>query len=149
MTGVRHPPPFSALVRQRKGAAALEFALTFPLFIAFIFCLFAAYSLISARRAMDYGIEKALRYASVHGGGGTGGTTAVKTVFGKAASIVSADVGANSTVSVSPATFVSTNTVTVTVTYNWLAPSKLQGTDPTGLFSPITLSASGSVRVGN
>ena len=143
------PRPFRDLPRQRSGATAIEFALTFPLFITFIFCLFAAYSLITARRAMDFGIERALRYASVHGGGGATGTTAVKTAFTNAASIVSSDVGANSTVTVSPATFVSTNTVTVSVTYNWLAPSKLQGTDPTGLFSPITLNASGSVRVGN
>lgn len=145
----RRPSPLIALYQQRNGATALEFALVFPLFITFIFCLFAAYSLISARRAMDYGIEKALRYASVHGGGGSAGTTAVTSAFSTAASILSSDVGANATVSVSPATFVAASTVTVSVTYNWLAPSKLQGTDPTGLFSPITLTSSGSVRIGN
>jgi Flp pilus assembly protein TadG len=128
----------------RRGATALEFALVFPVFLLFIFGLFAGYSLISCRRAMDYGIEKALRYATVHGGGGTAG---VSSAYAAAAAVIWPDVGANSSVSVTPSTFKAGDTVSVSVTYNWAAPAGLKAPENTVLFAAVMLSASGSMRV--
>ena len=127
-----------------RGATALEFAIVFPVFLLFVFGLFAGYSLISCRRAMDYGIEKALRYAIVHGGGGASG---VSGAYAAAATVIWPDVGASSVVSVTPSSFKSGDTVVVSVTYGWAPPAGLTGSVNNGLFNAVTLSASGSMRV--
>ncbi len=141
---------WSALARGRNGATSLEVALVFPTFLLFIFGMFAVYTLISARRAMDYGVEKALRYAVVHGGGGTGGNTAVGTAFANAASVVWPAVGANAVVTVTPAAgFKAGDTVVIAVSYAWSAPATTKSNAGVTLFQPVTLNASASMRVVN
>lgn len=146
MTARRADRRWVGLLSDHQGATALEFAVVFPVFILFIFGMIAAYSLISCRRAMDYGIEKALRYAAVHGGAGS---TPVSNAYALAASTVWPSVGTSSSVVVSPSTYSFGQSVRVTATYNWFAPAGLTGRYSTTLFSAITLTAAGEMRVVN
>ena len=135
------------LLPAREGVAALEMALVLPLMLLFVFGLFAVYSLLSARRAMDYGIEKALRYAATNS---SGGAAAVSTAFKTAASIVWSDVGANATVTVTPTpTFKASDTVQVAVTYAWSPLTSVIAANGASLFPAMTLSATASMRVVN
>ncbi len=134
------------LARDRRASTALEFALCFPAVLLFMFSLFAVYSLISTWRAMDVGIERALRYAAVRGGTSTSNVT---TAFSDAASVIWRDVGACNCATVSPSNFAAGGDVTVSVTYTWAAPAILRGTPATTLFNGVTLTASGTMRVIN
>lgn len=132
------------ILHDRRAVTALEFAFVFPAFILLIVGMFAMYTLMTARRAMDYGIEKALRYAAVNGGSGTSGVTAA---YNTAAEVIWRDAGVNSSVSVTPTNFKAGDTVTVSVTYPWVAPAGLKASPSTSLFDPVTLSATGAMRV--
>jgi hypothetical protein len=97
---------------------------------------------------MDFGVERALRYAVVHGGGGTAPVSAA--YFAAAAKLMS-DVGtssAASTVSVTPASFSAGSVVTVTATFTW-NPVANYSLTTTPLFGTITLTSSGAIQVVN
>lgn len=130
----------------RRGATALEFALCFPAILLFVFSMFAVYSLVSCWRAIDVGIEKALRYAAVHGGDGV---TPVTNAFNTAAGTIWPTVGTASTVTVTPASYKAGDVVQVSVSYVWAAPARLQGSLANTLFNGVTLAAAGSMRVIN
>lgn len=136
----------TGLWRARRGSAALEFALVFPVFLMFIFGLFATYSLISCKRAMEYGVEKALRYGATHS---ALGATQVTSAYTNAANVIWASVGANSTVTSTFPTVSGTKLVQISVTYAWTAPAGLKGTLSNTIFNAVTLSAGGSMRVLN
>lgn len=129
-----------------RGSAALEFALCFPAILLFVFGLFAVYSLVSSWRAIDVGIEKALRYAAVHGGAGAGPVT---TAYNNAARTIWRTVGTASTVTVTPSTYKAGDVVQVSVSYVWAAPARLRGSLANPLFNGVTLTAAGSMRVVN
>ncbi len=134
------------LCDDRVGATALEFALVCPVFIALIFGIIVFADLFQCRRAMDFGVERALRYAVVHGGSGT---APVSNVYFAAAGAVMSDVGTSSsasTVSVTPANFSAGTVVTVTATYTWNPVTNYSLTS-TPLFGTITLTSTGAMRV--
>lgn len=133
----------AALRGDQRGAVALEFALTFPVVLLAVFGLFAAYSLIMTKRAMDVGVEKALRFAIVNAGGGTSGVTGT---YANWARPISAGVGSGSVVTVTPAAFTVGAKVTVTATYAWIAPATI-GSPANPLFNPVTLTSSATMRV--
>lgn len=136
----------ASLRTDRGGTAALEFALVFPVLVLFIFGCLSAVDLIQARRAMDYGVEKALRYAVVHGGGGTAGPTSA---YFKAAGIIHSGVGTSGTsssVQVTPTGFAAGQTVTVTATYTWNPPADYV-LWATPMFGVVTLTATGTMLV--
>ena len=109
-----------------------------------VFTLFALYSLVVCKRAMDYGVEKSLRYAAVHGGTGAAG---VITAYNTAAGNIWGSVGTGSTVTVTPAAFKAGDTVQVTATYYWAAPAVLKNMLASLIFIPVTLSVGGSMTV--
>lgn len=132
--------------QDRRAAMAIEFALVFPVFIVFVFGTISMYGLANTKRAMDLGLERALRYASINGGGTPAN---VKTAFYDAARILDSSVGnptGSAVVTVSTGTDSNSyKTVTVSISYAWTAPANY--TDTTvPLFLPITLAASGTVR---
>ena len=126
----------------RRGATALEFTLCFPAVLLFVFGTFAIYSMVSCKRAMDVGVERALRYASVHSAEG-----AVKATdaYISAARVIWPGVGSGSSVTVSW----SSNVATVSASYVWAAPAGLGTLFNTTLFNGVTLSAGGKMRVVN
>lgn len=130
--------------RDQSGSVAMEFALTFPAVLLAVFGLFAIYSLVMAKRAMDVGVEKALRYAVVNGGAGTAGVSSTYTAW---AQPISAGVGAGSVVTVTPAAFTAGTKVTVTASYTWIAPATLAGSMANPLFNSVTLTSSATMRV--
>ena len=85
------------LRHDRTGAAALEMALTFPAILLLIFAVFAVYSLVMCRRAMDVGLTKAMRYAVANS---SGGTTGVQNTYNTWAGRIWSDVGLHSVVNV-------------------------------------------------
>lgn len=133
------------LGRDRRATTALEFALVSPALILFMLGLTAAYSLIGCRRAMDYGVDSALRYAAVRGGSSTAG---VVSAYRTAATVLWTDVGSNSAVTVTGTpSFAAGNTVTVTATYNWTFPGGVSSSNT--IFNPVKFTSSGSLRVMN
>ncbi len=130
----------------RRGSAALEFALVFPAVLLFLVGMIAVYTLIASKRAMDYGIEKGLRYAITHGGSGT---APVVNAYNVAAGVVWRTVGASSSVTVTPAAYKAGDTVTISVTFAWAPPAGLLAPYNNSVFAPVTLSANGSARVMN
>lgn len=130
------------LKTDRTGATALEFALVFPAFILFVFGMISVYSLAATRRAMDFGLERAMRCVAIHC------STGASTVYYNTAGILDPGVGntANGTFVVSPSTYTQGTTVTVTATYTWSAPANYTWkTAPQ--FTSLNLTASGQVRV--
>ncbi len=136
----------AGLRRDRAGATALEFALVCPVFIMFVFSFIVFGDLIQCHRAMDYGVERALRYAVVHGGGGT---ASVSNAYFNAANQIMAGVGTSgpaSTVAVTPSNFSAGTLVTVTATYTW-NPVANYSLTTTPLFGSLTLTATGAMTV--
>jgi Flp pilus assembly protein TadG len=124
----------------------LEFALVCPVFIMFVFGFIVFGDLIQCHRAMDLGVERALRYAVVHGGGGTAN---VSSTYFKAASEIMTGVGTSgpaSTVAVTPSNFTAGTLVTVTATYTW-NPVANYSLTATPLFGSLTLTATGAMTV--
>ena len=134
------------MLADRRGSTALEFALCFPAVLLMVFGTFAIYSLISCWRAMDVGIERALRYAVVHGGGGT---AEVVNRYNAAAANIWPSVGTASTVTVTPAAFKAGDVVTVNVSYVWGAPATIGGPPAVSLFTGVTLVTQARMRVIN
>lgn len=143
--------------RDRRASTALEFALIFPTLLLLLLGVMMIYTLIASRRAVDYGIERALRTAAVNS---AGGASALKSVYASAAGAVwtSAGVSNGVTVQVSAGgtgtlatanTFSPGDTVQVTVTFNWVASGALAAPYAARIFNPATLTATGSVRVIN
>lgn len=137
-----------SLLANRSGTAALEFALVVPALLLFVFGMFNLYGLSRAKRAMDFGIERALRYAAIHAGGNT---AAVVTAYCNAAIIISADVGGATqctaaNVTVTPSTITAGQPVTVTATYTW-APPAGYAAGFTPQFISTILNATGKIRV--
>ncbi len=135
-----------SLLRDRGGATALEFALVCPVFIAFIIGFIVFGDLIQCRRAMDFGVERALRYAAVHS---SAGSAAVSNMYFSNAKEVMSSVGTSnesSTVSVTPVNFSAGSLVTVTATYVW-NPISNYSLNSTPLFGSLTLTATGAMTV--
>ena len=132
------------MIRDRRAAAALEFALAFPAILLLVFGIYAAYSLVSTWRAMDVGLQRALRYAAVNGGGGQANVAAA---YRTAARVVWTAAGNGSTVTVTPATFTAGQDVTIAASYAWGAPATLAGTLANPIFAGITLTTSATIRV--
>lgn len=119
-----------------------------PVFMLLVLGTVAGFGLLMAYRAIDFGMERALRYAAVHGGSGIAG---VQSVFTTSAATILSDVGASATVNVTsndPTTssnFVAGDKVTISVTYVWNSPvgttSPLIGT----FFPQQTLSVSSQI----
>ncbi len=139
----------AGLRRDRRGATALEFALVCPAFIMFIFGFIVVADLIQCRRAMDFGVERALRYAAVHS---TAGATGVQNAYYKAAFEIMSDVGTSSASSTVQATaspsFGVGNVVTVTATYTW-NPLVNYSFAATPMFGTMTMTATGSITAVN
>ncbi len=98
---------------------AVETAIALPVFLLLVLGMIGGFGLLEAYRAIDYGLEKALRFAAVHGGSGQ---AAVQAVFASAAGTILSDVGVNANATVTPANFQLGNTVQIQVTYVWNSP---------------------------
>lgn len=136
------------LLANRSGTTALEFALVVPALLLFVFGMFNLYGLTRAKRAMDFGIERALRYAAIHGGGSA---ASVITAYCNAAIIISGDVGGatnctSTNVTVTPSTITAGVVTTVTATYTW-APPAGYAAGFTPQFVSTILNATGKTRV--
>jgi Flp pilus assembly protein TadG len=107
------------LAQDRRCVTAVETAIALPVFLILVMGTIAAFGLLEANRAIDFGLERALRYAAVHGGSGIAG---VQAVFASSAGAILSDVGVNATVQVTPTNFTNGNTVSITVTYVWNSP---------------------------
>ncbi len=121
--------------------------MTVPVFLLFIFGFICIQNLVEVRRAMDFGIEKALRYAVVNGGGTT---TAISDAYFAAAGKISGAVGtsnAHSTIAVSAAPATG-STLTLTATYVWTPPVNFSLT-ATPVFSGMTFTSTSTVLVVN
>jgi Flp pilus assembly protein TadG len=113
------------LLRDRRCVTAVETAMAMPVFLLLVLGSVAGVWLLMSYRAIDFGMERALRYAAVHGGSGTAG---VQAVFTSAAGAILSDVGASATVNVTSndptnsSNFVAGDTVTISVSYVWNSP---------------------------
>lgn len=146
-----------SLRTDRSAATALEFALVFPCLMLFIFSFIAIYSMFAARRAIDFGTERALRYAAVHSG--TSLSSLTTTVFNPAASTVWRTVGVTSTVTyttttsgvvnASPTTFAVGDTLALSVAYQWGAPAFINIPYSSTVLIPINVSSTASIRILN
>ncbi len=130
-----------------RGATALEFAIVFPVFILFFYGMLACYSLIVSWRAMDLGLQRAMRSTAVSR---SVSTADVKAAFKAGADIVSPDVGTNATVSLT-GTVATGNTVKISATYAWTPMASFNynfgGGAPTTIFKPLTLANEATVKV--
>jgi len=136
------------LHHDRRGATALEFALVFPTFLTFIFGFFTVYSMTSAKRAMDFGVERALRYVAANGGASA---SAVLTAYCNGASTINGDVGSTtncsaSALTITPSSFSAGTWVTISSTYTWVPPTG-SGTGPVPQFLTSSMTSSGQIRV--
>ena len=133
------------LLRANRGVTALEFAAVAPVFVLFVMGTFACYSLVTARMAIDYGIDRALRYAAVNGGASAPN---ILGQFQAAAGVLSSDVAANAKLQPAPqaVTIGSTNQpgVRIDVSYLWPAEDSSYGIK---LFSGVTITTNGSMIV--
>lgn len=112
----------------------------------FVFGFIVLADLIQCRRAMDYGVERALRFAIVHGTGGTGN---VSSTYFTAANQIMTGVGtssAASTVSVTATSFAAGGVVTVTASYTW-NPVANYSFAATPMFGTLTLTATGAMTI--
>jgi Flp pilus assembly protein TadG len=137
-----------SLRTDRRGTTALELALVFPVFLLILFGILTTFDLIMSRRAMDYGLEKALRYAAVHS---TAGAAAVKSTLCNSASVVMGAVGSGTcttNVTLTPATPTVNSTLQISYSYTWTPTADYSPTS-TPTFSAITMTATGSVYVVN
>ena len=141
----------------RRGGTALEFALVFPTILLMLLGLICIYTLVATKRAVDYGIERALRVATVNSAGGTAAVTsayvaAAKTIWTSAGTsngvTVTVSAGGTGTAATS-STFAPGDVVKVSVSFNWVAAAALLAPYANRIFTPTTLTASGSVRVMN
>lgn len=115
------PYQWYVLGSERSGATALETAIVLPVVLMVILALMTSYSLLSSLRAVEFGLEGALRFAAVSSTTAT--PTSIAAAFKTAASRLSADVGAASTVVVtSTLGYQPGRPVQVAVTYRWTAP---------------------------
>jgi len=126
----------------RRGTAAIEFALAFPVLLLAFLATFELYRLVAAQRTLDYAVDLALRYGAVNSASASADqigqvvTTAATALLGSAGGTVA------STVGFSPS-YAPGNILTVSVSYAW-TPALL-GTE----FPPVTLTSSGSITVQN
>ncbi len=139
--------PLRSIGRDRRGLAALEFASVVPMLLITVMGILALNDLVASRRALDFGIERALRYAAVQSSGATVST--VKAAFQTAAGSISNSVSTTSTVTVTPATFKPGDTVQVSVTYSWVTPANWATSSSTSMFQALSMTGSGSIRVLN
>lgn len=130
------------LRRDRRGVAAIEFALTMPLLLLAFVAMFETYQLVEAQRALDFAVSQALRYGAVRSASASAGDishavrTAAKQLLGDAGGSV------DSTIGFSPA-YAPGDTLRITATYAW-SPVVL-----TPAFPAVTLRSSGVITVQN
>lgn len=145
------------LRRERRGGTALEFALVFPTMLLMLIGLTVLYTLLATKRAVDFGIERALRTAAVNS---AGGASAVQQAYAKAAGTIWTPAGTTTGVTVKvsaggtgalavASTFSPGDTVQVNISYDWVASASLAAPYANRIFTPATLTANGSVRVIN
>ncbi|MBW4091200.1 MAG: pilus assembly protein [Proteobacteria bacterium] len=134
MSGWRRP--------DRRGTAAIEFALAFPVLLLAFLAVFELYRLVAAQRTLDYAVDLALRYGAVNSASASAGQIGQVVTTAATALLGSADGAVVSTVGFSPS-YAPGNILTVSVRYAW-TPALL-GTE----FPPVTLTGSGSITVQN
>ena len=132
---------WQALRSDRRGATALEAAVVLPLAASMIVMLVSLYDVMSSQRAVEYGLERALRYVAVQSATATSATITDR--FMTSARALSPQITtANSSVAVSPASgFTPGQTVSIAVTYTW------QPTAYTPGFLAIPMNRTASVTV--
>jgi Flp pilus assembly protein TadG len=128
-------------LRDRRGVAIPEFAVAIGVVLTLIFAILDLGLLLAARHALDYGVEKAVRYAVVNSAGAT--PTSIAGVFtGAVTPMLGASGAANCKVTVSYASGNAPGgTVAVTVSFPWQPVTSLD-------FLPaITLTASQTLTI--
>ena len=125
----------------RRGTAAVEFALAFPLLLLAFLAAFELFRLVQAQRGLDVAVTRALRYGAVRSSSASSAeiqgiaTSTLTTLLGSAG-------GASVTVRFSPA-YAPGDQLTVSAQLPWTAaflPAE---------FAAVTLTASGAITVQN
>jgi len=129
-------------VGTRAGTAGIEFAAAISVVLILVGASVDGYRLLTAQRALDLGVESALRYAAMNSGTATAGTIA-QVVTGNAQLLLgSAGRSVAVTVTASPR-FAPGSTVRVSARYAW-APIMLPAD-----FISVALGSRGSITVRN
>jgi len=130
------------VVADRRGSTALETTVMLPLIISVMVALVGVYQVLSSRRAVEYGLEAALRFVAVRSATAT--QVSIAAAYAAAASALSSDVGTNSSVNVTPASgFQPGQIVQIAVTYQWTPPAAIP------LFPAIPMNRTASITVVN
>lgn len=130
------------ILRDRRGTAALETAVTLPVVVFVMVAMVGVYQVFSSRRAVEYGLEQALRHVAVNSGSAT--PSSITAAYTSAAKALSPDVGAASKVAVTPASgYAPGQTVQVAVTYQWVPP------DPVNFLPTIQMNRTASITIVN
>ena len=125
----------------KRGTAAVEFALAFPLLLLAFLAAFELFRLVQAQRSLDVAVTRALRYGAVRSTSASSAdiqgiaTSTLTALLGSAG-------GAGVTVSFSPA-YAPGDQLTVSAQLPWTAAFL------PGEFAAVTLTASGAITVQN
>lgn len=135
------PRPRSRRGRNRRGTAAVEFALAFPLLLTAFFASFELFRLVQAQRALDLAVTEGLRYGAVRSLSASSAditgtvTNAVTALDGNSGAV-------SVTVSFAPA-YAPGDQLTIAARMPW-TPAFLPSS-----FAAVTLAASGAITVQN
>jgi len=127
-------------LRDRRGSAAIEFAVAAPTVLIVFLAVFEVYRLFAAQRALDFAVTRALREASV-----TSATASSSSIQSIVTGLVQDLIGSSTvsvTVTFSPS-YSPGGTLTISANYNW-SPAIL----PVD-FSPVQLTSTGAITVQN
>jgi Flp pilus assembly protein TadG len=116
---MRRIPLLRAVLGGRKGVAAIEFALTFPIFVAFAFGLIEVGRYVAAQQALMYAVYQGGRYAAVHGSSSTSPAT-TKTIQTQVGNNLGFLTPSSVTTNVTNAGGTPGTKVTITSTYSWV-----------------------------
>ena len=126
----------------RRGTAAIEFALAFPVLLLAFLAVFEVYQLVAAQRTLDFAVDQALRYGAVNSATASAGTIGQVATASATALLGSAGGSVSSQVSFSPS-YAPGDTLSVSLSFAW-SPAFLGG-----VFPSLTLTSSGTITVQN
>jgi Flp pilus assembly protein TadG len=110
---------WGACTGDRRGVAAIELALTFPIFLTFAFGILEIGRYVAAQQALMYAVYEGGRYAAVHGSASSAPATTqtIQTLVGNDASFLTPQ---SITTTVTNAGGTPGTKVTVSSSYTWV-----------------------------
>lgn len=130
------------VLEDNRGATALEAAIVLPIVLTVAVMLITSYDALSSRRAVEVGLDRALRHVAVHSATAT--DASIKAAYKLAADAISTDAGSQSTLVVSPSSgFQRGSPVQIAVTFTWRPTAAQTG------FVSIPMNRTASVTIVN